>query len=303
MKTVFVINPMAGKGGNTEKLIKEINIASKKLSAQAECYITKAPKDATNFVAQYPGHEDIRFIACGGDGTFGEVLNGVMQRENSAAGIMPFGTGNDFCRNFENCDFSDIEGLLCGNTIKCDVIKYKSETHYGYCANMFNIGFDCNVADKTSQLKQKPFLKGSLAYFLSIFIMLVKKKGAALRIELDGEAIHEGPLLLTSIANGSFCGGGIKSNPLANVSDGLMNINIVKNISRLNFLSKLPFYMKGTHIHLKNIQSIIASYDAGKAIITPLDKDMRLCADGEIFTVGKTEFEIMKDAFDFIIPR
>ncbi len=85
---------------------------------------------------------------------------------------------------------------------------------------MFNIGFDCNVADMTANMKKKPFISGSLAYLLSIFVMLIKKKGAKLLIELDGEKKYCGPLL-TSLANGSYCGGGIKSNPLVSIKDGI----------------------------------------------------------------------------------
>ena len=301
MKTVFVINPMAGKGKKTEKLISDIYTVAERLGKNAECYVTKCQGDATRFVKEYVG--SARFIACGGDGTFSEVLNAVIDKVGSEAGVMPIGTGNDFCRNFKDCHFDSIEAQFLGETVPCDAIMYKTSDKVGYCANMFNIGFDCNVADKTSHIKKTTFLRGSFAYFVSILIMLIKKKGANLFIELDGVPMHHGKLLLTSIANGSYCGGGIKSNPLSNVSDGVMNINIVKNISRLKFISLLPFYMKGTHIKLKNIQNIICSQDAKKVTITPLDGGMRICVDGEIFDAGKTEFEVIHDAYRLVLPK
>ena len=158
---------------------------------------------------------------------------------------------------------------------------------------MFNIGFDCNVADMTDYMKKKPFISGSFAYLLSIFEILLKKKGANLKIELDGNLEYQGPLLLVSIANGSYCGGGVKSNHLASVQDGYINTNIVYNISRLNFLTKLPFYVKGTHIKLKNIQNIIYSTKCKDIVITPIDGRMRFCVDGEIMDAGRTEFTIM----------
>ena len=131
---------------------------------------------------------------------------------------------------------------------------------------------------------------------------MVKKKGANLKIDLDGKEIHHGPLLLTTIANGSFCGGGVKSNPGASVSDGMMDVNVVYNVSRLTFISKLPYYMKGTHTKLKNIERIIATFKSRKITITPQDR-MRLCIDGEISDAGKTEFEIVKDGFSFVLPK
>ena len=302
MKTVFIINPKAGQGngGLAEKI--------KMTSPVAEIYITRGVGDAERFVREYcRTNGGARFIACGGDGTLNEVLNGAIDCDDAEIGVIPGGTGNDFCRNFKQSgDFCDILSQINGKTVKCDAIRYTTwvddEIRRGYCVNMFNIGFDCNVADKTAEMKKKPLISGSAAYFLSILVNLIKKKGANLEIELDGEKVHSGPLLLTSVANGSFCGGGIMSNPLASVQDGLININIVNNVSRMKFIGLLPHYMKGDFLSLKNIEKVITSVKCTKATITPLTGTVRFCIDGEIADMGKTEFEIVHNAFDFVIP-
>lgn len=308
MKTVFIINPMAGQGPDTEKLIDKIKEVSLFLNEDIGLHVTSSPGDAECFVKEYCKiHGATRFIACGGDGTLGEVVSGAFLCPDAQVGVIPLGTGNDFCRNFtQSDDFLSIAAQIEGESTKCDVIRYHTTLNgkekTGYCVNMFNIGFDCNVADMTASMKKKPFISGPLAYLLSIFVMLIKKKGAKLLIELDGVKMHCGPLLLTSLANGSYCGGGVKSNPLASVKDGFINVNIVYNISRLNFLTKLPFYMKGTHIKLKGIENVIFTTKCKKAVITPLDGKMRLCTDGEITDAGKTEFEIIKDGINFVVP-
>ncbi len=303
MKTVFVINPKAGKEKDIEKLI--LNIKSEDDSA--EIYMTKAPRDATEFVNNYCRENGpARFIAYGGDGTLSEIVNGAVGYDGAEVGVIPSGTGNDFCRNFPEGNFKSIAAQLNGETLSCDVIRYRTlingEEKTGYCINMLNIGFDCNVADMTAKMKKKSFVSGSFAYIISIFTMLIKKKGANLKIELDGEVLHNGRLLLNSIANGSFCGGGIMSNPLASVCDGKLNVNIIYNITRLNFLTKLPFYMKGTHIKLRNIERVIANKVGGKLKVTPLDGVMRICSDGEIFDAGITEFDVIPRAIKFVIP-
>ena len=309
MKTIFIINPKAGQGKNIEMLINNIKKTSEKIGADAEVYQTKCVGDATVFVRDYCGKNGVaRFIACGGDGTLGEVVNGIMDFPGAEVGVVPMGTGNDFCRNFNHCDgFFDIEAQLCGETDYCDAICYKSvingKEKTGYCVNMFNIGFDCNVADMTAKMKKKPLISGSIAYLISIFAVLIKKKGANLSIEIDGKEKHTGPLLLTSIANGKYCGGGIQSNPLASVHNGKMNVNIVYNISRINFMSKFPYYMKGTHIKLKGIEDIINNTQCEKVVITPHCGKMRLCTDGEISDAGRTEFSIVNNAFKFVLPR
>lgn len=309
MKTVFVINPMAGKGMKVDKLADKIKAASDRIKADVSVYVTKAVGDATEFVKEHcQKYGNTRFIACGGDGTLSEVFNGISGFDGCEIGVMPSGTGNDFCRNFsEDIRFDDIVGQIEGQSVKCDAIKYKTELDgvkkEGFCVNMFNIGFDCNVADLTSEMKKKPFVSGSLAYFLSIFATLIKKKCSELKIELDGKVIHDGKLLLTSIANGSYCGGGVKSNPMADVNDGLININIINDLPRLKFISLLPYYMKGTVFNLKNIDRYIVSKKCNRISVTPSGNGrIRLCIDGEIVDAGKTEFEIVHDAFNFVLP-
>lgn len=306
METIFIINPEAGQGNKAESLIDKIQ-SLKELDTQM--YITKSPGDATSYVKSYcENNGPARFIACGGDGTLNEVLNGAIGFSSSEVGVMPVGTGNDFRRNFENdCMFDDILCHIAGSSTRCDAIKYKTsinnEIKSGYCANMFNIGFDCNVADLKNKMQKNPFVSGAMSYIISIFANLIRKKGADLKIEIDGCEIHCGKLLLTSVANGCYCGGGIMSNPLASVKDGFININIIKNVSRLKFLRLLPYYMKGNFLKLKNIHEVILSEKCSKVKITPLNGKMRICVDGEIIDAGETEFEICHNAFNFVLPQ
>lgn len=304
MKTIFIINRHAGKGNRTEKYINLIRNAG----ADVEIHITRAVGDATAFVREYcEKNGAARFIACGGDGTLCEVLNGAMGYHDAEIGVVPLGTGNDFCRNFgKSFDFSDISAQINGKAVKCDAIKYtlcsNGINKEGYCANMINIGFDCNVACLTAELKKKPFVSGSFAYFLSILINLIGKKGAELDISLDGAGVHNGKLLLTSLANGCYCGGGIKSNPAACTNDGFLNINIIKDVTRFKFISLLPGYMNGTLHQKPGIESILTSGSCRSVAITPIRGQMNICIDGEIFSAQTAEFEIVHNAFDFVLP-
>ena len=294
MRTVFIVNPKAGKGQGREKFIAEIEAASEKTGVPVEIYSTQGSGDGEILAAQLAQEaevrgEETRIIACGGDG------------------MVPIGTGNDFCRNFpEAGDFLDIEAQLTGTVMDCDAIRYSGmldgRVQTRYCANMFNIGFDCNVVDLTAKLKTYPLLAGSMAYLMAVLCILVRKKGADLRVELDGEVYEDGPVLLTALANGSFCGGGVKSAPTARLDDGLMDVNIIYNVSRREFLSKFPAYSKGTHMQLPGIEKIIFARQCRRAVITPRQGAMRLCTDGEIVDAGRIEFEVVPRAFRLLLP-
>ena len=308
MKYYFIINPKAGKGKGIEKLKKEIVETGKMLNKNFEIYITKSIGDAEFYVRSKceQNNTPATYIACGGDGTFNEILNGAYGFDKVSVGIIPLGTGNDFCRNFEDCSFTDIKAQFNGVSSPCDIMQYKGVVNgkkvIKCCANMFNIGFDCNAADMTSKLKQYPFIKGSLAYFMGILTVLIRKKGADIKIEVDGRKIHNGKLLLTAIANGCFCGGGVKSNPYAKINDGLMDINIIKDIPRRLFVPCLPLYMKGTLFETKKYTHVASTTQCKNIVVTP-NVNMKLCVDGEIFDAEKMEFYIIENGINFSKPQ
>jgi len=311
MKTVFVINPVAGQGKKTDALVREIRQAAAELGREVEIYKTKAVGDAEVFARKYAEawkEEEVRVFACGGDGTVNEVLNGIMGHENAALGVVPIGSGNDFAKNLGGVKLCrNIRAQLQGESRPTDVLNYAGlidgEQVNRYADNMFNIGFDCNVADTASQLKQKPLIAGSFAYLLAIFSMLIEKKGANVRIEADGKILSEGPILLNSYANGPYCGGGIKSNPYSDLHDGLMDVNVIHNVSRRRFLSLLPAYMKGTHMELEGIEEIIDTYRVSEVKVTPIDGTMRLCTDGEISDAGEITIRVISDGVKVVYPK
>ena len=81
-----------------------------------------------------------------------------------------------------------------------------------------------------------------------------------------------------------------------------MNVNVIQNISRLRFITLLPHYMKGTHPQLRGIERLIKNVGCKKITVKPNGGTMRICVDGEILSAGDTTFEILHDAFNFVVP-
>ena len=225
---------------------RDILSASEKTGIPVEIYHTKGKNDAERYVrevlTQRESLEQIlspeeksahtfRFYACGGDGSLNEVINGVAGQPYVEVACIPLGTGNDFIKNFtEKNDlksWGNIEKQLLGKAKDCDLIRYSGiidgKTDTRYCANMFNIGFDSNVVDMTEKIKDLPLMPGPLAYMISVFIVLIKKKGADLEVLFEDGNGYNGKLLLLAIGNGCFCGGGIKGLAKADINDGLLD--------------------------------------------------------------------------------
>lgn len=305
MRNIFIINPCAGQGKNFGRLQEDIQKASEKTCMPTELYYTKCVGDAEQFARSIvQTGEEVNLFACGGDGTMNEIVNGVYGYPNAYVGVVPIGTGNDFVRNFGKAStFMNIEKQLLGEPQKVDLIEYKTGDKTRLCANMINIGFDCNVVIKTAEMKKKPLVSGSGAYLLSVLETLIKKKGANLKVTVDGTVVHNGPNLLCAIANGSYCGGGVYSSPQAKTDDGYMDVNVILNMSRTKFIKLFPSYKKGTHFEVEGIEKMVHAFPAKETKIESLCGPMGLCCDGEIETVEEVSFKIIDKCLDFIVPK
>lgn len=309
MRHIFVINPLAGKKGGMQRLDAEIRQAGERMGVRTEIYETQTQGDGETFVRrtceENPTGEIIRFYACGGDGALNEVANGAYGFPFAEVGCVPLGTGNDFVRNYASPQkFLDIQGQIAGHAVNSDLISYRADgAEARFCVNMFNIGFDCNVVDQTGRAKQWPLVKGSFAYLLSVAIILIKKKGADLRICYEDGSIFDGKLLLVAVANGCYCGGGVKGVPLARLDDGLMDVSLIRNVSRRTFVRVFPEYAKGTHLANKKLKGLIDYKKCKTLTITANGSFLRLCTDGEITDAKKVEFKMVPKGMRFCLPK
>ena len=306
MKYCFIINPASGKTTTKEGL--EEKIKDRCAMAEKECHIlfTQKVGDAREYIPRFcKEHTDseIRFFACGGDGTLCEAVNGVMALDESdrarvSLGVIPVGTGNDFVRNFEPKElFMDVEAQLEATPVKIDLIKCNDF----YAVNMINIGFDCQVVCKTDEFKHKKFIPSKLAYICGLVVTLIKKPGVEMTVSADGKPAESKKLLLTTFANGNFCGGGFHSNPNAELCDGKIDALFVKNVSRTKFLSLVGSYKKGTHLCGK-YEDILSNFKATSYNID-FDRPTNISVDGEVLTVDNVQMSCLSGALSFLVPK
>lgn len=314
MKYYFILNPASGNKKHKNDSLYLIRDVVKKYELDYDIYFTRHQGDAARYIketceAHAKAQDPIRFYAFGGDGTVNELVNGAYGYDNVEVGIIPQGTGNDYIRNYgDPKQFADLESQILGESRYSDLIRYKAEYEgkltEGFCANMFNIGFDCNVVDMTDRVKTWPLFTGSTAYLASVFIVLGKKKETHLRIEYDDGTVYDGNVLLTSIANGCFCGGGIKGVPRSVLDDGLMDVSVVKGgVTRRFFVRLFPSYKKGTHLENEEIRKVLDYRQEKNLTVTAGGESLRLCVDGEISTQKKVEFSMVSKAIRFIVPK
>ena len=301
MKYVFIINPKAGAQDRSEEL--KTTVAALPQKDQCEFYFTKSVGDATVHVKQWcdahPG-EEVRFIACGGDGTINEVFNGAAGRENVSATCWPVGSGNDFVKVFGGSEkFNDIGKLLTAPTQKLDLLKVGDR----YSVNVVNFGFDTTVAITINQEREKTGHGGKSAYTKGVVKALLTSMRNEFTVTADGELLDtKGKALLCTVANGQYVGGSFKCAPRAKTDDGLLEVCLIRPISRIRFVTILGTYTEGKHLDDPKLQDIVIYRQAKKVEITA-PEGFAYSLDGEIIYENKFTVEIAEGILDLAVPE
>ncbi len=298
MNNLFVINPAAGKGKKVLQYIELIKNHCENEQENFDIYITKSQGDATSYVKHYLSQKQgCNIFACGGDGTLYEVVNGIYGNKNAKVGVLPLGSGNDFVRLFGNKEnFLDVKKQLYGKTARFDLIKCENRLALSQCS----VGFDAKVCMDQKSIKKIPFVSGELAFGISAIKCLTKDFSSELKIVVDDNRVYKDDYVLCLAANSKWYGGGFLAAPDANISDGLIDLVLIKKPKggRLELLKLLPKYKKGNHLSHKAVEVIRCK----KAVVSSVQKQA-INIDGECYSSNKSEFQIIPNAIDFIVPH
>ena len=291
----FVMNAHAGKGIDPEK----VKAADDSLTV----YVTTGSGDARKYVSDVLKDDpNAWIIACGGDGTLSECAAGIIDAhagDTALFSAIGAGSGNDFVRYMSKV-------MKPGEIKDVDAVYVNGY----YSINMINIGFDCAVVSESEKLRRMPHVSGSASYILGVVKTLLKKPHIKAKITLDGvdgtdeTKVLEGDYLLTCVAECPFCGGGFNAAPTASPFDGLIDLLIIKNVSRARFISLVGDYKKGTHF-LENgeLKEIFRKYITHvKCRSFTMDGLTEMCVDGEVISVDKINGEILPRAFRCVLP-
>ena len=298
MKHIFIYNPAAGQG--KARAVLETTVAQHE---NCEFYVTQGPQNATAYIesriAAAPD-EPLCFVACGGDGTINEVASGVAGHENACFTIYPCGSGNDFVKVFGGPSrFLDMDALLAAEPAPIDILKVDDR----WCINVFSFGFDTGVLKTMNRVKRKPLMGGKRAYYVGIVDALMKSMKTGCAISVDGEPFFDGDILLCTFANGQYVGGSFKCAPRAAVDDGLIEVCLVKPISRLSFVQLIGSYTNGTHLEDPRMKDIV-QYTRTRSITVESPKGLLpVSLDGEVIERKRFTVEVVPGGVNFALPK
>ena len=302
---LVIVNPNSGK----RKGEKDWKLISKKLVEKGFSFsaiFTEHKNHAIQLTREYIAQGFRKIIIVGGDGTLNEVANGIMTQDickstDVEVGIIPVGTGNDWCKTYgiEHDYDKAIDVIYKGITLLQDVGKVKYFENDNpldrYIVNSAGIGFEALVVKVTN--KQKEAGKSNpIAYLYNVLKYCFTYKGRNVILTIDGKTMQK-DLYLCSIGICKYKGNGMKFLPYAIPDDGLFDVTLINNAPVRKLLRYINKIIKGNLHQVKFAQALTC-----KTIFVDSNTEKLIMeVDGESLGNNPYTFEIVPSAIKVII--
>jgi diacylglycerol kinase (ATP) len=253
---------------------------------------TSAPGDGVKLAAEAAALGADLVAAAGGDGTLGEVVNG-LAGTGTRLGVIPLGTGNDFVRTL-GLRADDLPGavhtLFHGTPKPIDLGRCGDR----WFLNVAGCGFDAVVAERVNRGFRR--LRGTSTYLAALCQSLLAFRPAAFTLTLDGETRTQ-RAMLCSVANARAYGGGMLIAPDAQLDDGLFDVCLLGEVGTLEFLRAFPRVFRGTHTSHPKVTMLRARH-----VRVESDPPLPVFVDGEVIGRTPTEFTLAPRALEVMTP-
>jgi len=281
-----------GRGAQLEPELKScLTRAAEERDIQLEWTRTQSPEHAIALAKEAAENGCELVVAVGGDGTVNEVVNGLMQARDQGnstiLGVIPVGSGNDFAwlAGVPLDTTAACQHLFDGQTRVVDLGHIcEADGRERYFDNGCGIGFDAIVSLEARRLKWLPTF---MVYMVAVLKTLIFHHQAPhFRIQLDERELTR-PTMMLTIGNGQRHGGVFFVTPHAELDDGIFEVCITGELSRLGMLAIIPRFMRGTHEGHKQVQM-----DRARRVSIETAVPQAIHVDGEIFATDARQFEI-----------
>jgi len=289
-----VANPMSGRGKGA-KLIPQVDALLRSLGVSHTLHICEGPQDPERLARKAASVGADIVAALGGDGQVGAVANGILGT-GAALAVIPAGTGNDFARHIglDRKDPLAAVRLLASPSIrKIDVVRISTADVERYFVNVGGAGFDSEVNEHANGVR---FLSGTAKYIFSTFVTLARFKAGNFTVTVDGEE-HAFRGMMLAVGNATSYGGGMLVCPEALSDDGVLDICVIQELSKRQFVMTFPKVFKGRHGEHRAVRML-----RGTQVDITADRPFLVYADGEPVGRLPATFTVMPQALPIVAP-
>lgn len=298
-----ILNPIAGRGAG-RSAADAIGDALSEAGATFDLVETTHHLSAVEQAAQAVDEGWDVIAAAGGDGSTNEVLNGILTASGGPStgeggepavtlGLIPIGTGNDFawCMGVPTGDVAAAcRVVAAGRTRTVDVGRAVDELgHVRFFCNNFGAGFDAATTVESYKLRH---LRGPMVFLVAVLrTIFLYYRAPLVSVHYDretGESVRKAlPLLMVSVANGRRTGGMFVIAPQAVQDDGLLDLSLARQVSRLGIVRLLPHFIRGSHGTEPTV-----TVDRTAHIVIASEQDLPVHVDGEIIRTDAHRLEV-----------
>jgi len=285
MKTRFIINPIAGIGkqNGIEALISKYYVHN------FDIKYTKKQGDAKRLSKDAISENYNAVIAIGGDGTLNECAN-IIVNTNMFLGIIPCGSGNGFA-NHIGMNKNITKAIKQLNTCSTKYIDSCTLNTIPFI-NVSGIGFDAHISHLFAKENKRGFFK-----YIKLIIQELSYKARNYNLTYNNQT-HYTEAFLISFANASQYGNDSYISPNADISDGLIDIVILKKFPKWKIPYILYLMFKGNITKSKYVE-IIQVED-----ITIKTSETKIHIDGEPLNIqNPIEIKILPKSLKILMPN
>lgn len=326
-------NPAAGRGRTAKRLVELEKILAQRPSLNAVVRVTEYPGESV-VIARTAVEKGARIVAAmGGDGTVSEVATGLMGSETALA-LLPTGTGNDFARSLgiPLALEAAVKLLSSGRIAPVDVglatftprggtpvpeanpnlveptttierrrandaekaRELRLPPNQRFFVNVAGCGFDAVVAERANRGIGP--LRGTAVYLGAVLATLHRHRPADFRIKAEGK-LYKFRAMLCSVANSQTYGGGMRIAPTAVLDDGKLDVVVVRETGRFEFLTAFPRVFGGSHLSHPKVLTF-----RGSRIQIESSPPMPVLLDGDVVGQTPVRFDVRPQALRVVVP-
>ncbi|MFM7645753.1 MAG: diacylglycerol/lipid kinase family protein [Sphingomonadales bacterium] len=251
-KLLYIINPIAGTGSRGS-LRKQIESLTREAGFEFECHDSAIDGNYEHLTSRLLGESFTDIVIAGGDGTINQVV-GALRHLQLPFGVIPCGSGNGLarCAGLSTNPPKALEVVFNGKAIATDGYTVNGR----FACELTGLGFDGAVAHAYASSGTR----GLNTYIRHAIKQFASAPSYSFRVQVQGQLVAMDAYMIT-VANANQFGNKVTIAPHASLTDGLLDVIIVKRQNKIPLLWRAYQQLSGRNYPLRG-EEIVASLSA-----------------------------------------